>query len=126
MLMSRRIQFVEAAVFTRRLEKEAGKNSMHVLEAIQADLTEDPERWPLVAGTGGARKGRVGQSRRGKSGSYRYMYLYFKHAGRIYLFYLFAKNEQGNLSADQRKLVRRMVKAVSSELNLEGEGHAEG
>ena len=41
-----------------------------MLEAIQADLTEDPERWPLVAGTGGARKGRVGESGRGKSGSW--------------------------------------------------------
>ena len=103
---------------------------MKVLEAIQADLTQDPERWPLLAGTGGARKGRVGESGRGKSGSYRYMYLYFNHVGRIYLFYLFSKNEQGNLSADQRNLVRRMVKAVSSELSLgelkmEGDGHVE-
>jgi len=96
---------------------------MQVLEAIQADLTEDADRWPLVAGTGGARKGRVGESGRGKSGSYRY--LYFKRAGRIYLFYLFSKKEQGNLSAEQKKLVRRMIKAVSNELNLEGEGHAE-
>ena len=98
---------------------------MQVLEAIQADLTEDPERWPLVVGTGGARKGRVGESGSGKSGSYRYMYLYFKRAGRIYLFYLFSKRERGNLSADQRKLVRQMVKAVSSELKLEGQGDAE-
>jgi hypothetical protein len=123
--MSTSVQFVEASVFTRRLEKEAGRKSMQVLEAIQADLTEDADRWPLVAGTGSARKGRVGESGHGKSGSYRYLYLYFKRAGRIYLFYLFSKKEQGNLSAEQKKLVRRMIKAVSNELNLEGEGHAE-
>lgn len=95
---------------------------MQVLEAIQADLIEDPERWPLIAGTGGARKGRVGESGRGKSGSYRYLYLYFKHAGRVYLFYLFSKHEQENLSANQRKLVRQMIRAVSSELEGERRG----
>jgi hypothetical protein len=38
-------------------------------------LLADPERWPVIKGTGGARKGRVADpsDSRGKSGSFRYI-----------------------------------------------------
>jgi hypothetical protein len=61
--------FIELPVFTRQLEALA---SFETLYAIQADLLADPERWPVIKGTGGARKGRVADSQhsRGKSGSF--------------------------------------------------------
>ena len=48
--------FVETIFFTKRLHELA---SFETLAAIQADLLENPERWPVVRGTHGARKGRV-------------------------------------------------------------------
>lgn len=39
----------------------------------------------------------------GKSGGYRYLYLWLERHGVIYLLFLFAKNDQGNLTASQRK-----------------------
>src|SRR5262245_35200173 len=60
--------FIELPVYMRQLETLA---SFETLYAIQSDLLEDPERWPVIKGTGGARKGRVADPRdsRGKSGS---------------------------------------------------------
>lgn len=107
--------FVETLVFSKRLAELA---SFDTLTAIQADLLDDPERWPVVQGTHGARKGRIAdpQSSRGKSGSLRYLYVYFERHGRIYLLFLFGKSEQANLSPDQTKIVARLVDAIKKEL----------
>src|SRR5713226_141869 len=82
--------FVETPIFSKRLRELA---SPETLEALQAELVENPERWPIVRGLHGARKGRVADTKsgRGKSGSFRYIYLYLTHAGRIHLIFLFAK-----------------------------------
>lgn len=109
--------FIELPVFMRQLEDLA---SFETLYAIQADLLADPERWPVIRGTGGARKGRVSDPRdtRGKSGSFRYIYLYLEHRGRIFLLLFFSKNEQANLSPAQVKQVAALVEKIK-ELNRE-------
>ena len=89
-------EFVESKVFYRQVREL----SVKVLANIQSDLVQNPERGALVKGTHGVRKARVADptSSRGKSGSYRYLYLYLEHAGRIHLLYLFSKGEQADLS----------------------------
>lgn len=84
-------EFVESKVFSRQVREL----SAEVLANIQADLVKKPERGDIVKGTHGVRKARVADpgSSRGKSGSYRYLYLYLEHAGRIHLLYLFSKGE---------------------------------
>lgn len=103
--------FIELPVFMRQLDAMA---SFEMLYAIQADLLTDPERWPMIKGTGGARKGRVADPKdsRGKSGSYRYIYLYLQHRGRIFLLLLFNKSEQANLSPEQVKQVAAMIEKI--------------
>src|SRR5215475_11076464 len=66
--------FYETPVFTSKLAQVAGENELPILYVIQADLIADPLRWPMVKGTGGARKGRVADpgGDKGKSGSFRY------------------------------------------------------
>jgi len=49
-------EFVETKAFTKRL---VDFGSREVLLAIQADLIENPIRWPVIRGTHGTRKGRV-------------------------------------------------------------------
>ena len=51
----------------------------------------------------------------GKSGSYRYLYLYLEHASRIHLLYLFSKGEQANLSPDQRRIIARLSQQIKGE-----------
>ena len=62
-------EFIETTGFSKKLDQVAGPET---LRAIQSDLIEDPERWPVVRGTNGARKGRVADpsSSRGKRGSF--------------------------------------------------------
>ncbi len=106
--------FYETPTFTAKLAKLAGEDALEVLLAIQADLLADPERWPVVKGTGGARKGRIANpaSGRGKSGSFRYLYLFLEHRGRIYLLHLFAKANQSDLNADQKKEIADMIEVI--------------
>lgn len=111
---NRQLQFVESHVFTKRL---AEPDRFEMLAAIQAALLQDPTGWPVVRGLGGVRKGRIAdpRERRGKSGSYRYLYLYLPQAGRIHLLLMFAKNEQGNLSPAQTRIIRQIVEAIRRE-----------
>lgn len=109
--------FFETPIFTEDLEDFLGERALDLLFAIQVELIANPERWPVIAGTGGARKGRVADptSAKGKSGGFRYLYLYLEHRGQIYLLFLFAKTEQANLSAEQKKRIARMVEAIKKE-----------
>jgi hypothetical protein len=64
------------------------------------------------------RKARIAdpKSGRGKRGSFRYLYLYLEHRGRIYLLYFYGKDEQSDLSPEQKKRVAnlaRMIKEAS-------------
>lgn len=109
--------FYETRRFTEDLAAFLGDRALELLYAIQNDLLADPLRWPVVKGTGGARKGRVADpsSSRGKSGSYRHLYLYLEQRGQIYLLFLFAKNEQSNLSAEQTKRIAKWVETIKKE-----------
>lgn len=91
--------------------------SIELLTTIQTDLVENPERGAVVEGTGGARKTRVADPthRRGKSGSYRYLYLYLPHVERIHLLYLYGKDEQDDLSPQQKRVLRELGQAIRKE-----------
>lgn len=103
--------FVETAIFSQQLDRLA---SLEILYAIQDDLLEDPERWPVIKGTNGARKGRIADPAlaEGKSGGFRYFYLYLEQRGRIHLLYLFGKREQDDLTAAQVKAIAAVVAAL--------------
>ena len=112
--------FIELPVFMRQLEALA---SFETLYTIQADLLADPERWPVIKGTGGARKGRVAAPKgsRGKSGGFRYIYLYLENRGRIFLLVLFSKKEQANLSPEQIEQVAAVVEKIKEANRAKGE-----
>ena len=73
-----------------------------------------PERGDIVEGTGGVRKARLADPKRGKGkrGGFRYLYLFLEHRGKIYLVYLYGKNEQDNISADQKKMMKEVVEQI--------------
>jgi len=105
------IHFVESPGFTRRIDKLA---SLDVLFALQSDLVQNPELGDLMEGCAGARKGRVGDKRsgKGKSGAFRYIYVYIEIAGTIYLLHFFGKNEKANLSKAERNEVAKLVREL--------------
>lgn len=106
-------EFFESKPFSKQL----GELSSEILVNIQSDLVQNPERGAIVKGTHGVRKARVADpaSSRGKSGSYRYLYLYLEHAGRIHLLYLFSKGEQADLSPEQKRIIGALSQAIRKE-----------
>ena len=105
-------EFVESKIFSKQVGDLPA-----VLTNIVADLVQNPKRGDIVKGTHGVRKARVADPSfsRGKSGSYRYLYLYLEHASRIHLLYLFSKGEQANLSPDQRRIIAGLSQQIKGE-----------
>lgn len=106
-------EFVESKAFSKQVRELSGE----VLANIQSDLVQNPERGALVKETHGVRKARVADpsSSRGKSGSYRYLYLYLEHAGKIHLLYLFSKGEQADLSPRQKQIIGALSQEIRKE-----------
>lgn len=105
------IHFVESPGFTKRIDKLA---SLDVLFSLQNELVRDPELGDLMQGCAGARKARVGDktTARGKSGGFRYVYVYIEIAGTIYLIHFFGKNEKANLSKAERNELANLVRKL--------------
>ena len=106
--------YIESKVFTARLHRLAGPTALDVLNSIQADLIKNPERGDLVQGLGGIRKARCSNPRRGKGkrGGFRYLFLHLEDRDHIHLLYLLDKDEQEDLSADERKALRAWVSEI--------------
>jgi mRNA-degrading endonuclease RelE of RelBE toxin-antitoxin system len=106
-------EFVESKAFSKQVRELSGE----VLANIQSDLVQNPERGALVKGMHGVRKARVADSSsgRGKRGSYRHLYLYVEHAGRIHLLYIFSKGEQADLSPQQKQILGALSQEIRKE-----------
>lgn len=105
------LEFIEFPAFTRRLIALAGDYADEVLLEIENDLLENPERGPVIQGTAGVRKARVADPTRGKGkrGGFRYMYYYIERDGQIFLLMIFGKNEQADLTPQQKKELRQAI-----------------
>jgi hypothetical protein len=81
--------------------------------ALQAVLMADPEAGDLIQDTGGLRKLRFADSRRqkGKRGGLRVIYYWWVPGRQFWLFTLYGKGEASDLTPDQRKAVRTILKA---------------
>lgn len=72
----------------------------------------NPEGGPLISGTGGLRKLRFGDGRRGKGkrGGLRVIY-YWWHAGsQFWLFTIYDKDEMTDLTKAQRETLKQMIR----------------
>lgn len=79
------------------------------LSALQDTLLVDPEAGEVIPGTGGARKVRVPASGHGKRGGARVIYVDLVVLEKIYLLAAYAKNEQTNMTPEQKKVVRNLI-----------------
>ena len=74
---------------------------------------EHPEAGDVIPDTGGLRKLRYGDTRRGKGkrGGLRVIYFWWEQGRQFWLFTLYGKGEASDLSPEQRRAVRSLVKA---------------
>ena len=80
---------------------------------LQQSMLKHPEAGDVIEGTGGLRKLRHGDPRRGKGkrGGLRVIYYWWDGGRQFWLFTLYDKDEMVNLSADEKKALRGMLKA---------------
>ena len=79
---------------------------------LQQALMKNPESGDVIEGTGGLRKVRFADARRGKGkrGGLRLIY-YWWHAGmQFWLYTLYDKDEMSDLSPKERKAFKEMLK----------------
>ena len=82
---------------------------------LQIMLLKNPQSGPVMEGTGGIRKVRFPLENKGKSGSVRVCYTDFEEYEVTYLITAFTKKEQENLSAEEKTVLKKFVKALKNE-----------
>ena len=80
---------------------------------LQNSLMANPEAGDVIEGTGGLRKLRQADPRRGKGkrGGLRVIYYWWDGKRQFWLFTLYDKDEMADLTQQQRKALKEMIKA---------------
>jgi hypothetical protein len=80
--------------------------------ALQHELMDNPEAGDVMEGTGGLRKLRQPDPRRGKGkrGGLRIIYYWWLGGDQFWLFTVFDKDQADDLTPDQRKALKQMLK----------------
>ena len=89
-----------------------GDDELHELENI---LLENPRKGVVIEGLAGIRKLRIRLEGRGKRGGGRVIYIDVLEKRRLYLLFAYPKNVQEDLTAEQRKFLRRMAETIMEE-----------
>jgi hypothetical protein len=102
------MEFVEAPAFTRWLPHYLDDDEYRALQFL---LARDPETGPVIPGTGGFRKLRWTDRRRGKGkrGGLRVVYYYFASDAQIWLMTIFDKDEAADLTASEKRALKAAV-----------------
>ena len=102
------MEFVEAPAFTRHLPDYLDDDDY---KEVQARLAANPDLGDLMPGTGGFRKVRWADARRGKGrrGGLRIIYYHFKSDSQIWLVTLYDKNEASDLTVKEKKALKASI-----------------
>ncbi len=100
------MKFMETPTFTKIVNQKLIDDEYRLL---QTALVLRPEQGALIPGTGGLRKLRWAGKGHGKRGGYRLIYYWDRPSDAIYMLYLYPKNEQEDLTAQQTKILRQLV-----------------
>ena len=99
--------FLETPVFTRQLRELVDDDHYRELQSI---LVTHPDAGDLIPRSGGLRKIRVAASGRGKSGDARVIYYWVVGKDQIYMLLAYAKNVQDDLTQEQLKALRTLIR----------------
>jgi hypothetical protein len=102
--------FVELPAFERRRADYLDDDAFRRLEDL---LMKHPEAGDPMPDTGGLRKLRFADARRGKGkrGGLRVIYYWWDAGFQFWLFTLYGKDETADLTPQQRKALKAMIKA---------------
>jgi|SRR5581483_2361548 len=99
------MEFIEAPAFTRNLSRYFDAEAY---QSLQMAPIANPELGDLIPGTGGFRKLRWADTRRGKGrrSGLRIIYYYFISDEQIWLMTVYGKNEADDLTAAEKKMIK--------------------
>ena len=101
--------FIELPPFERHRQDYLSDENFREL---QKTLMENPEAGDVIEGTGGLRKIRHADSKRGKGkrGGLRVIYYWWLTGKQFWLYTVYNKDEMDDLSPAQRKLLKGLLK----------------
>lgn len=104
------MEFIEAPAFTRYMSDYFDDDAYR---AFQTRLAENPRIGDIMPGTGGFRKVRWTDPRRGKGrrGGLRIIYFYFESEQQIWLMTLYDKGEASDLNAKEKSILGTAIAA---------------
>ena len=97
---------IETPIFTKQLLATLSDDEYRLFQNM---LLERPDAGKVIPGSGGLRKLRWTAEGRGKRGGLRVIYYWFTAGGTIMLLFIYPKNVQDNLTADQLKQLKKVV-----------------
>jgi hypothetical protein len=110
-------------IATRNYERRASRLfSAKERMASEAEIVAQPDAWPVIPGTGGARKARVGMRGHGKRGGGRVIYFYSQSPSLIALLDIYAKSAKENLTYADQQNIRAAIQEIREALRPDGAG----
>ena len=106
------MRVIATPVYERRAGRLLSREERAVAEAA---IVARPDAWPVIAGTGGARKARIARGGRGKSGGARVIYFVLTARGTLYLLDIYAKSAKEDLTDADKHEIRRLITILSAE-----------
>ena len=102
--------FIEPYIFTKEIQRLLPDDKYRMLQTV---LMLRPDAGNLIRGSGGLRKIRWSLPGKAKRGALRVIY-YWSPPDTIFMLFSYRKTEQEDLTTDQLKLLRKMVKELLS------------
>jgi len=100
------VEIIETSIFTRQVQALL---SAEEYRRLQLALIIQPDIGSVISGSGGLRKVRWSITGRGKRGGVRVIYYWAIVHDKIVMLFMYAKNEQDDLTPDQLKVLRRII-----------------
>jgi hypothetical protein len=106
-----KIEVIQTTYFTKSVDDLLKKRQLlkDDFDSFLKELAKNPDKGDVVPGTSGVRKIRLKSASKGKSGGFRVCYYFYTLKGRIYLLSIYAKNDQENITSEEKKVLRQLA-----------------
>lgn len=109
---------MNSRLFTRQLLELVDDDAYR---RFQNELAANPQKGPLVKGTGGLRKARMALPGRGKSAGSRVLYLWFPRLHTIIFYLLYTKGDLEDIPRAQLRAIRYEIQRIKNSLGEAGQ-----
>jgi hypothetical protein len=106
------LEFIEAPVFTALLPRYLTDDDYREL---QLHLAGEPSAGAVMPGSGGFRKPRWRDRRRGKRGGLRLIYYHFPEDAQVWLLTLYDKDEAADLTQTEKRMLKEQLEVEKRE-----------